>query len=208
MSADGVEIRVGAEERHRAAAAALYLRALHEKLAPFLGRGERGEILLRESLCLDRLIVAAREGELLGLAGFSHEGRGAFAPTLAGMWRVFGWSGGLRLLGLALLERSKSSEVLVMDGLAVMENARGQGIGSLLLDAVEAQARALGKSSVRLDVIDTNPRARRLYERRGWRAARTEKLGVFGWLFPFSEATEMRKDVDAKSGAELNAKIN
>ena len=201
MAPAGVEIRIGVGERHRAAAVGLYLRALHEKLAPLLGAGARAERLLRESLCPDRMIVALREGRLLGVAGFEHEGRGAFAPGLSCMWRVFGCSGALRLLGMALLERGKDRDALLMDGLAVVERARGQGTGSLLLQAVEDHARALGKKAVRLDVIDTNPRARRLYERLGYRAVRTRRLGVLRVLFSFAAATEMRKEVGDAKGA-------
>ena len=201
MPPAGVEIRLGVDERHRVAAAGLYLRALHEKLAPFLGAGACAERLLRESLCADRMIVALRHGRLLGVAGFDHEGRGAFMPDFASMWRIFGFSGPLRLLGMALLERGKSPDVLLMDGLAVVEQARGQGIGSLLLQAVEDHARALGKQAVRLDVIDTNPGARRLYERLGYRAVRTRRLGALKWLFAFSAATEMRKQTIQAKGA-------
>ena len=196
MSGD-IEIRIGASEQHRDALARLYLSALRDKLEPFLGSGEKAEALLRESLCLDRVIVALQDGQLLGVAGFEHQGRGALDPSLASMWKIFGWSGVFRLLAMALLERSKSPRTLLMDGLAVIEEARGRGIGSCLLAAVEDHARALGKQQIRLDVIDTNPHVRRLYERCGFRAVRTRALGVLRVVFSFAAATEMRKDITA-----------
>lgn len=193
-----VDIRLGVQERHRDAVARLYLHALHEKIAPFLGTGEKAEQLLSESLNLDRVLVAIQGDRLLGVAGFEHNGHGVFSPKLASMHRIFGWSGGIRLLALSLLDRSKPSDTLLMDGIAVVDEARGQGIGTLLLTAVEDHARRLGKQGVRLDVIDTNPLARRLYERQGFRVVKTRALGLFKFLFSFAAATEMRKDIAAQ----------
>ncbi|MCY4031658.1 MAG: GNAT family N-acetyltransferase [Hyphomicrobiales bacterium] len=192
-----VDIRLGGQEQHRDAIARLYLYALHEKIAPFLGTGEKAERLLSESLNLDRVLVALQGGRLLGVAGFEQNGRGVFSPKLASMYRIFGWSGCVRLLAMAMLDRSKSSDTLLMDGLAVVNEARGKGIGTLLLAAVEDHARRLGKQGVRLDVIDTNPLARRLYERRGYRSVQTRAVGLFRFLFSFAAATEMRKDLAA-----------
>lgn len=192
-----VDIRLGGQEQHRSAIARLYLHALHEKIAPFLGTGEKAEQLLSESLNLDRVLVALRGERLLGVAGFEQNGRGVFSPELASMYRIFGWSGGIRLFAMAMLDRSKSSDTLLMDGLAVVSEARGQGIGTLLLAAVEDHARRLGKQGVRLDVIDTNPLARQLYERQGYRSVQTRAVGLFKFLFSFAAATEMRKDLVA-----------
>ena len=192
-----IDICLGGQERHRGVIARLYLHALHEKIAPFLGTGEKAERLLSESLNLDRVLVALRDGRLLGVAGFEQHGRGVFSPRFASMFRIFGWSGGIRLFAMALLDRSKSSDTLLMDGLAVVDEARGQGIGTLLLAAIEDHARRLGKRGVRLDVIDTNPLARRLYERRGYRSVKTRAVGLFRFVFSFAAATEMRKDLAA-----------
>ncbi|HXQ61759.1 MAG TPA: GNAT family N-acetyltransferase [Acidimicrobiales bacterium] len=52
----------------------------------------------------------------------------------------------------------------------------GCGAGSLLLTAVEDQFRSAGFRSASAWVLETNARARRFYERHGWRGDGTTKL--------------------------------
>lgn len=57
-----------------------------------------------------------------------------------------------------------------VDELYVRDEARGNGVGSLLLDAAEMACRAAGVKALHLESGHGNPRATRLYERRGFRA--------------------------------------
>ncbi|ATB28998.1 GNAT family N-acetyltransferase [Melittangium boletus] len=56
-----------------------------------------------------------------------------------------------------------------LDSLAVDADYQGGGIGTLLLDAFERKADALGHPKIMLLVDQENTKARRLYERRGYR---------------------------------------
>ena len=137
------------------------------------------------------------EDQPIGIAGFYLDGEGLFEPPLSVFKQEYGWSGIVRALALSFLERKKSEDVLLMDGLAVAPCARGMGIGTKLLTAVEEVARLSAKSSVRLDVIDVNPRAKALYERRGFESVNTVDLGPARLLFDFNKITEMRKTLTA-----------
>jgi ribosomal protein S18 acetylase RimI-like enzyme len=53
--------------------------------------------------------------------------------------------------------------------LAVARDAEGQGIGRALLAAAEDWGRANGFARLTLSVFSENHRAKRLYERQGWR---------------------------------------
>ena len=86
-------------------------------------------------------------------------------------------------------------DVFQMDGIFVDAGARGMGVGAALLGAVAEEAARRGLGQVQLDVIDTNPRARALYERVGFRAAKTEHTGPFGRVFGFESATRMVLEV-------------
>jgi len=58
--------------------------------------------------------------------------------------------------------------------------AFGTGGGRLLVDAALDELRRAGFETVTLWVLDTNSRARRFYERHGWRADGTTKLNDWG----------------------------
>lgn len=64
-------------------------------------------------------------------------------------------------------------------GMWVAPSARRAGVGQALLDAVQAAAVRDGARRLSLDVADGNDAARRLYERRGFRATgEREPLGA------------------------------
>lgn len=54
--------------------------------------------------------------------------------------------------------------------LAVAEGSEGLGVGTALIGAAEGWARKRGLESITLNVFEGNARARRLYERLGYRA--------------------------------------
>lgn len=82
-----------------------------------------------------------------------------------------------------------------MDGICVSEKARGMGVGTALLETVFQCARDTGLRKVTLDVINTNPRAKALYERRGFVAVSEESTSILKPLLGFDSATRMVKTV-------------
>jgi len=184
----------GFPEDQRNTVATLYWQAFGGKLGKVLRPEEKALRFVAQSLNpAFALSVVAPDGTVLGVAGFKTS-KGALADGgLRDLAAVYGWPGAIwRGLVLSLLERKVGAEMLQMDGIFVSDAARGTGIGSALLDAVFAEARARGLNGVRLDVIDTNPRARALYERKGFKPIGDEKLGPFlGWVFGFRRSTTM-----------------
>ncbi len=195
LSPHEFEIQLGVPESHRHTAARLYDEAFSQKLAPIMPDRERRQALLSESLDPERAIVVLGEGQLLGLAGFHHDGRSlSGAIDWQGLRRHVGLWGALRATLVAtLLERAPAPGELLMDGICVAPDARGRGLGTRLLRALCDHGAHLGIDRIRLDVIDTNPRARRLYEREGFVATETTELGPLRALFGFSAATTMVK---------------
>lgn len=191
-------IRVGVPESHRRAAAELYWEAFGRKLAPALGPRERGVTLLARHLNLGCAVAMVDGDELLGLAGFHRGGSQLAGMPLLAVVREFGpLRGAWRALLLVLLHRSPREDELLMDGIVVRADSRGRGIGTALLRGVVEVARATGARTIRLDVVDTNPGARRLYERLGFVATRTEHVPYLRRLMGFGAATEMVLRVNA-----------
>ncbi len=195
--ADGIEIVRGFPEAARARVAALYWDAFRGKLGRVLGPDAKALRFLAPVLQPDYAFSALDgEGTLLGVAGFSTPEDTFVSGEMADLTRVYGRFGAIWRAGLLeFLERPKSDEILVMDGIFVAPGARGRGVGSALLDRIVEEAKARGLSGVRLDVIDTNPRARALYERKGFEAQEAEQLGPLKWVFGFAASTPMIKAV-------------
>ncbi len=191
----GITISVGLPEALRQEAAALYLDAFGKKLRPILGRDPRAVTFLAAVQRPANAVVAiAPSGGLLGLAGF-HDATGGFiGGGFSDMAAAFGTFGAIwRGLAFSIFEREAQADELLMDGVVVSQIARGQGIGTMLLDRIETLARDQGKARVRLDVVDTNPRARALYERRGYRAVTESGSFLLRPIFGFSRSITMER---------------
>ncbi|WHT19967.1 GNAT family N-acetyltransferase [Crossiella sp. CA-258035] len=190
-----VTLRRGVPSGTEWQAARLYWAAFGRKLGPALNPPEVAVRFLAEQLNADRAVCALREGQLVGLAGYQLDGRAFISGSGRAVLRYYGLRGWWRLPLLALFTRRPAPEQLVMDGIAVEESARGLGIGSLLIEEVVAVAAEHDREQVRLDVIDTNPRARALYERRGFTAVRTQRTPYLRGLLGFSAVTTMHRPV-------------
>ena len=65
--------------------------------------------------------------------------------------------------------------------LAVLPEYRGLGLGTALLEFAEKTARTLGRHGMSVIVSDANKRARRLYERHGYRELARRKMVKEDW---------------------------
>jgi ribosomal protein S18 acetylase RimI-like enzyme len=180
-------------DRLRPAAARLYWQAFGGKLGRVMGPDDRAHAFLERAIRGDHALCALGEGDvLLGLVGFRSIS-GAFAEGTPDQWRaIYGRVGAVwRAEVLRALVREVDNDRFLIDGLCVAQNARGKGVGTALIESVAVRAASLGYRELRLDVIDTNLRARALYERLGFRALRTEPIGMLRHLFGFEACTTM-----------------
>lgn len=194
----GVTIFRGLHTQLRPQAARLYWEAFGGKLGRVLGPDERAlrffERVIRGDLCFS---AVGDGGELIGVAGYKTPA-GSFA---GGSWddltEVYGrWGGRVRGGILWTLGREVDNDRFLIDGICVAKAYRGKGVGSRLLAAMYQEAAERGYGAVRLDVVQENWRARALYERQGFRAVRTEELGVLRFLFGFASSTVMVRPLE------------
>jgi ribosomal protein S18 acetylase RimI-like enzyme len=188
-----VRVVLGLPETLRPAAARLYWQAFGPKLGRLLGPEGRATAYLCDTLAADHALAALSEdGRLLGIAGFRSPA-GAFTEGSPAALRArYGWLGALwRLAALRAFASDIDNDRFLVDGLCVAREARGQGVGTALIEAMAAEGRARGYAEMRLEVIDTNLRARALYERLGFRATGTARLGALRLLFGFDAAVTM-----------------
>ncbi len=192
-----VTIFRGLHAELRPQAARLYWEAFGGKLGRVLGPDERAlrffERVIRGDLCFS---AVGDGGELIGIAGYKSPA-GSFA---GGSWddltRVYGrWGGRWRGGILWMLGGEVDNDRFLIDGICVAKAHRGKGVGSRLLAALYQEAAELGYGAVRLDVVQDNLRARALYERQGFQAVRTDRLGMLRFLFGFASSTVMVRPV-------------
>lgn len=176
-----------------AAVAVLYDEAFGPKFARAIPDKAKRIQLLSQCFVPEFSFTAIFEDEVIGLAGFQK--RDGSLTGGIGMNQLIGELGALKGLWacmvFSLFERKPRPRELVMDGIAVDSRFRGQGIGSRLLDHIISYAANNGFEMVRLDVIDSNPRARKLYESKGFVAVKEEHFPYLRWLIGFSGSTTM-----------------
>jgi ribosomal protein S18 acetylase RimI-like enzyme len=194
----GVTVYRGLHASLRPQAARLYWEAFGGKLGRVLGPEDRAirffQRVIRGDLCFSAINGG---GELVGIAGYKTPA-GSFA---GGSWGdladTYGrWGGRWRGAVLWTLGREVDNDRFLIDGICVARSHRSKGVGSKLLAALYQEAAERGYGSIRLDVIQDNWRARALYERQGFRATRTEELGVLRFLFGFASSTTMVRPLE------------
>ncbi|SEW39127.1 Acetyltransferase (GNAT) family protein [Cognatiyoonia koreensis] len=190
-------ISFGIPEHDRDRVADLYWQAFEQKLGLVMGPSDKGRSFVRRVLMSDHALCAhTDDGALLGVAGFKTHAGALVSGTFADLRQIYGlfgasWRGFL----LNMLERDTENRRFLMDGIFVAPEARGRGVGTALLGAITDTARDRGYEEVRLDVIDSNDRARALYEREGFTAIKTARLGPLRHIFGFRSATTMVRAV-------------
>ncbi|MGQ7288268.1 GNAT family N-acetyltransferase [Vreelandella venusta] len=173
--------------------ARLYEEAFGAKFASAIPDKAQRIKLLSHCFVPEFSFTANFEDEVIGLAGFQ-QANGSLTGGI-GMKQLIGELGLIKglwaCLVFSLFERKPKARELVMDGIAVDSRFRGQGIGSILLDSIIAHAVDNGFKTVRLDVIDSNPRAKKLYESKGFVATKHDDFPYLKWLIGFSGSTTM-----------------
>lgn len=191
-----ISIVQGLPANYCPAAARLYYAAFRRKIHPIIRSEAAAVSLLTQALNPALGITALYDNSFAGVAGIQYGGEHFVDITPALMRRQFGLlRGGLKLLPLLLMARPQREGQLLMDGIVVVPEMRGKGVGTALLQAVFDVAREHGFQEVRLDVVDTNPRARQLYERRGFVATKTQPYPFLSKIMGFGAVTTMIKPV-------------
>lgn len=190
-----VEIKKGWNDSHKQSLAILYEEAFGQKFQRAISSKEKRVSVLAQCFVPSYSFVALINDRPVGIAGFS-DGKGSLTGGMGadGLIKELGLIRGLwSCVVFSLFERKPADGELVMDGIVVDGNARGQGVGSMLLDQIVRYADEEGYSSVRLDVIDSNPRAKKLYESKGFVESQTDSFPYLQWLIGFSGSTTMIK---------------
>ncbi len=204
MDEDEVVIGRGLPEDLRKAGVLLFEEAFGDKMRMAIRDRDKRLAFMARVYAADHIVVALRDGELLGMIGLS-SGAGHYHGGLMDIpWdpRPFRDLLGLRgsvmaMLSLRLTAHKPAIDELYVDGVAVAPEARGLGIGTKLLDEALAIARESSMRWLRLDVIDTNPRAQALYERLGYKVTKVQSFRYMERIIGFGGMVSMELAVGA-----------
>ena len=177
-----------------AAAAALYLEALADKLVPVFGRGDRA-IQALASIFNPQMCLVSQDGErLVGVLGIQSTAAGFMDVQWGALRSCYGFSGSLwRMALLSFLHHEPMVTEAYVDGVAVAPAWRGRGIGSRLIFALERWAVDRDLDMLCLEVVDTNSRAEKLYRHLGFEVVRHQTVWPLGSLFGFRSSKVMVK---------------
>lgn len=180
-----------------AAVAALFRSSFSNKLAAMLrGRpAAAAEVLAAAALQSGDAWVAETD-EVVGLVTFQDHKRPWHAHA---EWRLarrrLPWWQALRVTLFTVVFHAVDfpASELYLETMAVSPSERRKGHGGRLLEFADREARRRGRRSVSLYCIRDNPRARALYERRGYSVVRSEDLWWCSFLLGFRVTDMMRK---------------
>jgi GNAT superfamily N-acetyltransferase len=197
MSDWDIQVQFGLPEACREDAAKILCAAFWRKLSPLMGARHIVPVL-QHDMEPQMILAASVDGRLVGIAGvqwgdqhFVRFARATFVREL-GVVR-----GSLKHLASRwAYSKEAASGELLLEALAVHPAMRGRGVGTRLILAAEDLALARGLTDVRLDVVDTNPRARRLYERLGFRPVEVHHYQLLRPIVGFGAYTTMAKALD------------
>jgi ribosomal protein S18 acetylase RimI-like enzyme len=188
-------IRQGISLKDRFQAGKLFMDAFYQKFRHTVKNESTFLNLISTGLNLDYCISAYENSKLLGICGFQY-GKYRFVNFyFRDFIKRYGiFAGTAKCVACRFYYRKHKDGELLMDGITVEKTARGLGIGSRMIKTLFSYATATGFKSIRLDVIDTNANARRLYEKLGFKAIKTEK-SLFYKDIGFNSITTMIKDI-------------
>ena len=212
MSEDEIVIERGLPEHLRDAGVVLFDEAFGDKMRMAIGDRDKRLAFMARVYVADHIVVALRDGELLGMIGLS-SGAGHYRGGLMDIpWDprpfrdLLGLPGSIRaVLSLRPSQHKPEIDELYVDGVAVASEARGLGVGTKLLDEALVIARESGMHWLRLDVIDTNPRAQALYERLGYEVTKVQSFRYMQRIIGFGGMISMELAVGEAEAGERPA---
>lgn len=182
--------------------AKIYYRAFVKKFSAlwlFVNKEDQAIPILYESINYKNGLYAVLDSKVIGFVGLE-TGKRFFTQlrfsVLLNSMNIFSASWRYLAYRFYRLFHGKTKEDAVhIDPIVVSEEARGLGVGTRLLEATAEYARMLKKSKVVLEVVDTNPRAKKLYEKMGFKVVRVDNTSILTNTAGFKKLYHMEKTI-------------
>ena len=171
-----LEIAFGVPANQKVKAAEILYEAFQDKFEKIFGPKNRTIHLLSEHLSNNRTVTASHEGTVVGVGGLKFGGEEFIDITF---WQLVQHLK-VRIVNFLLLgwvfESAFEQKEILVDALAVAQEMRGRGVGSNLMKFIIDFAHSRDYERVKLFVIDTNEKAKKFYEKIGFKEEKTYNL--------------------------------
>ena len=188
-----IQIQFGVPKNQRSKIAKIYYEAFQDKLSRIFSNKQKVETLISTSLRDERILVAYKDGVVVGFAGLQYQGKKFMDPSLTQAVRIYGLET-IRVLlffAFSIFTKPKPNQ-LYLEILAVSKDQQNKGIGTKLIQSTINHARSKKIPQIKLEVVNTNPKAKKLYQRIGFGKVKDHKIPYpFSALIGFNIITEM-----------------
>lgn len=192
-----LEVRAGYSATHADRVAELFDEAFASKFSTAIPLQKERLRFWSESINPDQTLTVFQQSELIGVALFATCNASGFKAESGKI--LYKQLGILRFLRagaiLSLFSYSPNPDEMYIEAISVDGNARGLGAGKLLLDKLTERAQLESHTSLTLKVILENERARKLYEREGFRVINTKSSQIIKLVSGVAGAHKMEKIV-------------
>jgi len=165
-----IKISVKINEEQLNQAMNIFYSAFKQKIRPLIKSREKAVAIYKNSLNKDRVFYALIENDVVGIAGLHYENKNFIEIKYSYLRKYFNPFTSYFIYFMWKIFSPKVKEDAVrIDSIAVKEQFRGAGIGTDLINKVLEFAKNKAFKEVVLEVVNTNPKAKKLYERMGFK---------------------------------------
>ena len=170
----------------------IYYNAFEQKIRPLLKPKEKAICIYSYAIHPNRVYYALKNGKTAGIIGLQYDDLDFLSYRFDFIKRQYSFFRSLYLYIILNIMKMKLEEYTIrIDSIAVDDQCRGQGIGKILIDKVIEIAKNRGFKEIILEVVNTNPRAKKLYEKMGFKEKKHIKFYFLTRSFGFTSAYVM-----------------
>jgi ribosomal protein S18 acetylase RimI-like enzyme len=165
----------------------IYYNAFEQKIRPLFKPKEKAIRIYSHAIHPNRVYYALENRKAVGIIGLQYDDLDFLIYRFDFIKKQYSFFRGLYLYIILNITKMKLEEYTIrIDSIAVDDQCRGQGIGKILINKAIDIAKNRGFKEIILEVVNTNPRAKKLYEKMGFKEKKHKKFYFLTRSFGFS----------------------
>lgn len=188
-----VQIQQKIQKTQKKEIAKILYESFKEKIGKLFKDQEKAIKLFSKLIRENQILVALDKGKPVGFVGLHYNKKHFLQFSFKEIIKIYGLETiRASLYFLTNLFENIQPNQLHLEIIAVDEKQRTKGIGTKLILSTIEYAKQKGFHQIRLEVVNTNPKAKKLYEKTGFKKSKDRKIPYPVHIFTsFSKITEM-----------------